>query len=160
MFLAMPPDGFKYTKGSPKQFTRKDLEKPVTREFCAECGTHLITRPRVPVVVIKVGTSTIRACSAARRSRSTPSTSSRSTMFPKACRRSSVCRSARSGDRLQGRTDINLALSRRNIISRETRTGLSYCPEIRSEIVVSRSDRSSLASQYARPKLPKSLSTR
>ena len=56
MFLAMPPDGFKYTKGSPKQFTRKDLEKPVTREFCGECGTHVVTRPQRPLVVIKVGT--------------------------------------------------------------------------------------------------------
>ena len=56
MFVAMAPDAFKYTKGAPKQFARKDLEKPVTREFCAECGTHLVTRPNRPVVVIKVGT--------------------------------------------------------------------------------------------------------
>ena len=49
-------DGFKYTKGTPKQFTRKDLEKPVTREFCPECGTHVVTRPQRPLVVIKVGT--------------------------------------------------------------------------------------------------------
>src|ERR1700757_737126 len=56
LFLAMPPNGFKYTKGVPKQFARSDLEKPVTREFCAECGTHMVTRPRVPIVVIKVGT--------------------------------------------------------------------------------------------------------
>jgi hypothetical protein len=52
----MAPDSFKYTRGAPKQFARKDLEKPVTREFCPECGTHLVTRPRRPVVVIKVGT--------------------------------------------------------------------------------------------------------
>ena len=51
MFVAMPPDGFKYTKGAPKQFSRKDLEKPVTREFCAECGTHMVTRPQRPIVV-------------------------------------------------------------------------------------------------------------
>ena len=44
MFLLMPPDGFRYTKGAPKQFSRSDLENAVTREFCAECGTHLITR--------------------------------------------------------------------------------------------------------------------
>ena len=56
MFVAMPRDGFKYTKGAPKQFSRKDLEKPVTREFCAECGTHLVTLPQRPVVVVKVGT--------------------------------------------------------------------------------------------------------
>ncbi len=56
MFVAMPPDGFKYTRGAPKQFSRKDLEKPVTREFCAECGTHVVTKPQRPIVVIKVGT--------------------------------------------------------------------------------------------------------
>jgi hypothetical protein len=57
MFLLMPPDGFKYTKGTPRKFSRTDLEKPVTREFCAECGTHLVTRPRVTqAIVLKVGT--------------------------------------------------------------------------------------------------------
>ena len=40
MFVVMAPDGFKYTRGAPKQFARKDLEKP----------------PQRPVVVIKVGT--------------------------------------------------------------------------------------------------------
>ncbi len=49
--------GFSYTKGTPKKFTRSDLEHAVTREFCAECGTHLVTRPRgLPAVVVKVGT--------------------------------------------------------------------------------------------------------
>ncbi len=53
----MPVDGFSYTKGTPKQFSRSDLEKPVTREFCAECGTHMVTRPvGLPAVVVKVGT--------------------------------------------------------------------------------------------------------
>jgi hypothetical protein len=57
MFVLMPPGGFTYTKGTPKQFSRTDLEKPVTREFCAECGTHMVTRPRVtPAIVLKVGT--------------------------------------------------------------------------------------------------------
>jgi hypothetical protein len=56
MFMVMPPNGFKYTKGEPKRFARADLEKPVTREFCAECGTHMVTRPQRPIVVIKVGT--------------------------------------------------------------------------------------------------------
>jgi hypothetical protein len=57
MFVLMPADGFRYSKGTPKQFSRNDLDKPVTREFCAECGTHLITRPRVtPAIVVKVGT--------------------------------------------------------------------------------------------------------
>ena len=46
MFLLMPLDGFSYTKGTPKKFTRSDLEGAVTREFCAECGTHIVTRRR------------------------------------------------------------------------------------------------------------------
>ena len=57
MFMFMPIAGFHYTKGTPKQFTRSDLERPVTREFCAECGTHVVTRPPgYPAVVVKVGT--------------------------------------------------------------------------------------------------------
>lgn len=57
MFVVMPSAGFAYTKGAPKQFTRDDLESPVTREFCPDCGTHLATRPPGrPVIVVKVGT--------------------------------------------------------------------------------------------------------
>ena len=57
MFLLMPPDGFRYTKGASRQFARSDIEKPVTREFCADCGTHLTTRrPGLPAVILKVGT--------------------------------------------------------------------------------------------------------
>ena len=56
LFMIMKPDEFRYTKGAPKQFARGDLEKPVTREFCPDCGTHLVTRPQRPVVVVKVGT--------------------------------------------------------------------------------------------------------
>jgi hypothetical protein len=53
----MPQDGFRYTKGTPKQFKRSDLENPVTREFCGECGTHLVTRrPGLPAAILKVGT--------------------------------------------------------------------------------------------------------
>ena len=56
-FIVMPPDGFAYTKGAPKQFARTDIEGAVTREFCAECGTHLTTRrPRLPAVIVKAGT--------------------------------------------------------------------------------------------------------
>jgi hypothetical protein len=56
-FIVMPLAGHKYTKGTPKSFTRSDLEKPVTREFCPDCGTHLATKPPGrPVVVVKVGT--------------------------------------------------------------------------------------------------------
>jgi hypothetical protein len=57
MFLLMPIGGYTYAKGAPKFFSRSDLEGAVTREFCAECGTHLITRrPGLPAVVLKVGT--------------------------------------------------------------------------------------------------------
>jgi hypothetical protein len=57
MFLVMPPTGFKYTHGTPKQFSRSDLENAVTREFCAECGTHLTTRRKdLRAVILKVGT--------------------------------------------------------------------------------------------------------
>ena len=57
VFVAMPTAGFKYTKGECKQFSRSDLERPVTREFCPNCGTHVVTRaPGFPAVIIKVGT--------------------------------------------------------------------------------------------------------
>ena len=57
MFMAMPAGGFSFTKGAPKPFSRTDLESPVTREFCPDCGTHLTTRrPGLPAVILKVGT--------------------------------------------------------------------------------------------------------
>ena len=57
MFVLMPPEGFAYIKGTAKQFRRSDLERAVTREFCAECGTHIITRrPGLKPVILKVGT--------------------------------------------------------------------------------------------------------
>ena len=57
VIVAMPNSGFSYTKGAPKGFARKDLASPVTREFCADCGTHILARtPRVPgAVMLKVG---------------------------------------------------------------------------------------------------------
>jgi len=57
LFLLMPPAGFRYAKETPKQFTRSDLEGAVTREFCADCGTHLTTRrPGLKFVILKAGT--------------------------------------------------------------------------------------------------------
>jgi hypothetical protein len=57
MFIVMPSEGFNYIKGVPQRFTRSDIEGAVTREFCAECGTHIATlRPDLPAVVLKVGT--------------------------------------------------------------------------------------------------------
>ncbi|MEO8605893.1 MAG: GFA family protein [bacterium] len=56
--VGMPEGGFSYTKGAAKGFSRKDLPNPVTREFCGECGTQLLTKsPGLPgSVLIKVGT--------------------------------------------------------------------------------------------------------
>lgn len=57
VILAMPIVGFAYTRGTPKTFMRSDLERAVTREFCATCGTHMVSRaPDFPAVIIKVGT--------------------------------------------------------------------------------------------------------
>jgi hypothetical protein len=56
--MGMGEADFHYTKGSPKQFTRSDLPTPVTREFCADCGTHILAKsPGLPgAVILKVGT--------------------------------------------------------------------------------------------------------
>ena len=58
VIMGMSKAGFSYTKGTPKQFRRSDLDTPRTRDFCSECGTHLLTRsPSLPDgVLIKVGT--------------------------------------------------------------------------------------------------------
>jgi hypothetical protein len=57
VIIAMPVQGFSYTKGTPKAFRRKDLDNPVTREFCGTCGTHMVSRaPGFPAAIIKVGT--------------------------------------------------------------------------------------------------------
>jgi hypothetical protein len=65
VFMLMPPEGFRYVSGMPKAFARSDLERPVTREFCETCGTHIVTRrPGLNAVILKVGRSMIRACSA------------------------------------------------------------------------------------------------
>ena len=56
--MGMPEAGFAYTKGTPTAFRRDDLANPVTREFCARCGTHLLGKsPALPgAVLLKVGT--------------------------------------------------------------------------------------------------------
>jgi len=55
-FMAMPLDGFTYTKGTPKKFARSDLEAPRVRDFCETCGTHIATLPPGrPVAIIKIG---------------------------------------------------------------------------------------------------------
>lgn len=56
--MAMPAESFAITKGTVKGYKRADLENGVTREFCADCGTHLTTRaPGFEAgVILKVGT--------------------------------------------------------------------------------------------------------
>jgi hypothetical protein len=58
VFMIMPTAGFSITQGETKAFRRSDLANPVTREFCPNCGTHLLTRsPNLPdALVLKVGT--------------------------------------------------------------------------------------------------------
>ncbi len=55
--LGLHEGGFAYTKGEPKGFTRSDLEAPVTREFCASCGTHILAKAKSfsGVLMLKVG---------------------------------------------------------------------------------------------------------
>ena len=55
VFIMMPADGFKYVKGEPKDFKRSDLEQPATRQFCANCGTHIASMRSGPII-LKVGT--------------------------------------------------------------------------------------------------------
>lgn len=44
-------------KGRPNDLPAAILKVAVTREFCAECGTHIVTRrPGLKPVVLKVGT--------------------------------------------------------------------------------------------------------
>jgi len=58
MVMGVAEAGFAYTVGTAKPFKRSDLDNPVTREFCADCGTHLLSRaPSLAgVILLKVGT--------------------------------------------------------------------------------------------------------
>ncbi|MBW2268090.1 MAG: GFA family protein [Deltaproteobacteria bacterium] len=58
MIMAMPREGFTYTRGKPTGHTRDDLDVAVTREFCAKCGTHVLIRvpPMPSMVMLRVGT--------------------------------------------------------------------------------------------------------
>lgn len=56
-FMVVSASGFSYSQGTPKTFTRSDLAEPVTREFCADCGTHITSRkPGLPAAILKIGT--------------------------------------------------------------------------------------------------------
>lgn len=56
-FIALPESSVTITKGTPKAFKRSDLERASTREFCADCGTPLFTRPAgMPgALILKIG---------------------------------------------------------------------------------------------------------
>lgn len=58
MVMGLMADGFSYSQGEPKPFSRSDLENPVTREFCGNCGTHILAKsPTMPgMLMLKVGT--------------------------------------------------------------------------------------------------------
>ncbi len=56
-FISMPLAGLSYPKGAPKSYTRSDIANPVTRDFCPDCGTHLVTRRTdFGIAVVKIGT--------------------------------------------------------------------------------------------------------
>lgn len=55
-FMMCKAEDFGFTKGDPAAFTRPDLDNPVTRRFCGDCGTHLVTEVRGTLRVIKVCT--------------------------------------------------------------------------------------------------------
>ena len=58
VIMILPIDGFKFVRGKPQVFKRSDLEKPVTRLFCGECGTAIGTKSptRPESIILKVGT--------------------------------------------------------------------------------------------------------
>ncbi|MDB5451425.1 MAG: hypothetical protein JWO33_3 [Caulobacteraceae bacterium] len=55
LFVGLDAEGFRYTQGEPRRFTREDGAP--TREFCGECGVHIAARsPRAPTgIIVKVG---------------------------------------------------------------------------------------------------------
>ena len=58
VIMVFPLEGFRFTKAEPAEFTRSDLEAPVTRLFCPTCGTAIGTRTkrRPNSIILKVGT--------------------------------------------------------------------------------------------------------
>ena len=56
--MLFPLESFQLTSGQMKQYRRSDLEHPVTRHFCENCGTGVAseTPNRPGAIVIKAGT--------------------------------------------------------------------------------------------------------
>ena len=52
----VPKPAFAFTKGEPRRYTRPGGSgQPVTRVFCADCGTPLVSEIAMPVVAVKLG---------------------------------------------------------------------------------------------------------
>ena len=56
--MVFAQDNFKYVKGKPSVFARSDLETPVKRYFCQNCGTSIgaISPARPGSMIVKAGT--------------------------------------------------------------------------------------------------------
>ena len=56
--MVFSKDSFRYIEGNPKKFARIDLDTPVTRHFCGNCGTAIGTESpaRPNSMIVKVGT--------------------------------------------------------------------------------------------------------
>ena len=56
--MGLSEAGFSYTSGKAKSFARTDLDSPVSREFCGDCGTQILSRAptMAGAVILKVGT--------------------------------------------------------------------------------------------------------
>jgi hypothetical protein len=58
VLVILPETDFSYTQGEPKSFSRSDLDNPVTRFFCSNCGTAIGTKSPAAAgsMIVKVGT--------------------------------------------------------------------------------------------------------
>ena len=56
-FQLVMPESFEWVSGQPRSYTKIALADPVTRFFCGDCGTHVLTRRSDQrALVLKVGT--------------------------------------------------------------------------------------------------------
>ena len=54
--MLVPKDAFRLTKGELKFYAVKsDSGREVSRGFCADCGSPIISRPAMPMIAIKAG---------------------------------------------------------------------------------------------------------
>lgn len=56
-FMAVEAQSFRFTKGDPRSFNKKDRQGAPTRHFCGNCGVHLTARSDLAptAILIKVG---------------------------------------------------------------------------------------------------------